>query len=98
MNYLCENISFISFNVLNLNLLTVIPTIMKSKIAFLFFIISSFAQIGFSQQIETIHYLDNEIISDFKGGSDVENQQKDNIVRIIVEFNSIPIAGFFASR
>ena len=67
---------------------------MKSRITFLFFIISSFAQIGFSQQNETIHYSDNEIISNFKGGSDVENQQKDDIVRIIVEFNSIPIAGF----
>jgi len=67
---------------------------MNSKITFLFFIISLFAQIGFSQQIETIHYSDNEIISNFKGGPDVENQQKDDIVRIIVEFNSIPIAGF----
>ncbi len=67
---------------------------MNSKITFIFFIISLFAQIGFSQQIETIHYSDNEIISNFKSGPDVENKQKDDIVRIIVEFNSIPIAGF----
>lgn len=67
---------------------------MKAKITFLFFFICSLAQISFSQQIETINYTDNEIISNFKNNSDVEDQQQDDIVRIIVEFNLTPIAAF----
>ncbi len=70
------------------------PYLPNLIICFLVFASSLFTQFGFSQQIETIHYTDNQIISGFKGGLDAENQHKDDIVRIIVEFNSIPIAGF----
>jgi len=65
---------------------------MSTNNFFLFCIFTLFARLGVSQEIRTVHYAGDQILPIGKEVSKADDQLKDDRVRIVVEFNALPLA------
>ncbi len=67
---------------------------MSTNNLFLFCIFTMLARLGVSQEIRTVHYTDDQILPIVNAVANADDHQKDDRVRIVVEFNALPLARF----